>query len=79
MGIEFAQGGDLLPGFDHTGVDEVGDLPAGLGGEVTEFQDSGLFQKLNKFSFVGFQLNFLLSLQIRKRTAHRQLRDLPRR
>ena len=55
-GIEFAQGGDLRAGFDLPGVDEIGDLPAGFGGEITEFQHTGLFQKFNKFSFVAFHI-----------------------
>ena len=53
-GVEFAQGGDLRAGFDITGVDEIGDFPAGFGGEITESQHTGLFQKFNKFSFVAF-------------------------
>ena len=53
-GVKLAQSSDFLTGFDHAGIDEIGDLPSGLGGKVAEFQDPGLFQELNKFSFVAF-------------------------
>ena len=54
-GVEFAQSRNFLTGFDLPGVDEIGDFPAGFGGEIAEFQHTGLLQKLNEFSFVAFQ------------------------
>ena len=54
-GVEFAQSRNFLTGFDLSGVDEIGDFPAGFGGEIAEFQHTGHLQKLNEFSFVAFQ------------------------
>ena len=60
LGVEFAEPCDLLTGLDVTGVDEVGNLPAGLGGEVAEFQHTCPFQKLYKLSFIGFHVHISL-------------------
>ena len=54
FGVELPQSGDLAAGLDFSGIDEVGDFPAGLGGEVAEFQDIGVPQKINEFLFVAF-------------------------
>ena len=54
LGVEFAHFGDLVAGLDHTGIDEIGDLAAGLCGKVAELQNACTLQELNKLSLVSF-------------------------
>ena len=71
LGVELAQLGDLIAGLDVAGVDEVGNLPAGFGGEITEFQHACALEELNKLSFVAFHVESPFQNQSQNSATHR--------
>ena len=52
-GVELAEGVDLGAGAVVAGVDEVGGLTAGLGGEVAEGQHAGAHHESDKFLLIS--------------------------
>ena len=62
-GVELAQLGDLVAGLDVTSVDEIGDLAAGLGGEIAKLQYASIFEELDKLMLVSFHgtISFIFS------------------
>ena len=61
-GIVAAQGIGLRAGFIVAGVDEIGGLSTGFGGEIPEGQHAGAHHKYDKFFLIGHAMFLLIVL-----------------